>query len=121
MGKVYDVNGVKMNVAEICSEVIKIMPADIKTKMAESINGYIDVSPDRTLQYCIAHSILDNYSSIESTTESGTRLRKLCDNIMTRYQKSTTNASTEDMVVYHDLAEVITGRRIGQDGSKISE
>ena len=98
MAKVYDANGNKMNVTGICAELLEVMNAEQKKMLADAIGKYeFDNS-----QMKLAHSILDIYRNIDGTNEQGMRIRKLLDNLMTKYQKSTP-ANVEDQSVYHDF------------------
>lgn len=103
MGKIYDANGAKMNVAGICAEVLEIVTPEQKSALAANLAKY-DFANDHMK---LAHAILDTYKSIDSATEQGARLRKLLDNIMTKYQKSTV-ANTDDMSQYRFLITELT-------------
>ena len=98
MGKIYDANGAKMNVAGIVAEVLAIATREQKDMLYNSISKYEMANSHAK----VAHGILDVYKSIEGTTEQGTRLRKLLDNIMTKYQKSS-NTTADDQSQYHYL------------------
>lgn len=98
MGKVYDANGNKMNVAGIVAEVLEISTDEQKTMLANSIAKY-DMANSHAK---VAHGILDIYKNISSTDEQGMRLRKLLDNIMTKYQKSN-NTTADDQSQYNYL------------------
>ena len=98
MGKIYDASGAKMNVAGIVAEIISITTDEQKKVLADNIARY-DFAND---QMKLAHGILDSYKSIDSTSEQGMRLRKLLDNIMTKYQKSTV-ANADDQSQYRYL------------------
>lgn len=99
MSKIYNTKtGAKMNLAEICGEVADIITDEQKEVLARNINKYeFDNS-----QMKLAHGILDTYRLIDSTSEQGQRLRKLLDNLMTKYQKSTP-ANADDQTIYHNL------------------
>ena len=99
MSKIYNANGGKMNLAEICGEIQQTITAEQKKVLAENIVKYENF---QNSQMKLAHAILDSYRSIDSTSEQGTRMRKLLDNIMTKYQKSTP-ANADDQAVYHNL------------------
>lgn len=103
MAKIYNTTtGAKMNLSEICGEVAEIITLEQKEVLANAINKYeFDNS-----QMKLAHAILDTYRLIESTTEQGTRLRKLLDNLMTKYQKATP-ANQDDQVIYRNLINEI--------------
>ena len=103
MGKIYDANGAKMNVAGIVAEIISITTDEQKKILADNIARY-DFANDHMK---LAHAILDTYKSSGSATEQGARLRKLLDNIMTKYQKSTV-ANTDDMSQYRFLITELT-------------
>ena len=98
MGRVYDASGNKMNVAGIVAEVLEIATDAQKQMLANSIAKYEMANSHAK----VAHGILDVYKSIESTTEQGMRLRKLLDNIMTKYQKSM-NTTADDQSQYNYL------------------
>ena len=96
MGRIYDANGNKMNVAGIVAEVLEIATDEQKQVLADAIAKY-----DMTNSHAkLAHGILDAYKSIEGTSEQGMRLRKLLDNIMTKYQKSA-NTTADDQSQYN--------------------
>lgn len=105
MAKIYDKEGNKMGVAGICKEIVDIATkeqAEILTsaiRYAEAIEGV----PDSNHHKAFAHAVLDTYSQFESTTEQGARFRKLTDNLMTKYQKSTTPTSAEDQKIYGEM------------------
>ena len=104
MGKIYNKDGKKMNVTEICEEVVTLLTED----EAEMLKGnYVELSADNPLKN-VAHTILDTYKYIESTSERGQRLRKLLDNIMTKYQKSSGTITEEDSKSYRNLINTIT-------------
>ena len=98
MGKIYDANGNKMNVAGIVAEVIEIATYEQKQMLSNAIAKY-DMANSHAK---VAHGILDVYKSINSTDEQGMRLRKLLDNIMTKYQKSN-NTTADDQSQYNYL------------------
>lgn len=98
MSRIYDANGNKMNVAGIVAEVIEIITDEQKKLLANSIAKYEMANSHAKL----AHGILDVYKSIDSTSEQGMRLRKLLDNIMTKYQKSN-NTTADDQSQYNYL------------------
>lgn len=102
MAKVYDANGNKMNVAGVCTELAEIMTAEQKGILAKAVNRY----QYENEQMKLAHGILDTYRSIDSD-EQGTRVKKLLDYLMTRYQKSTP-ATPEDQAVYRNLINDIS-------------
>lgn len=103
MAKVYDKNGNKMNVAGICAELVEIMTYEQKQVLAKAVVKYeFDNS-----QMKLAHGILDTYRHIESTSEQGARVRKLLDNLMTKYQKSTP-ANADDQMYYRNLINEIS-------------
>lgn len=96
MGKVYDASGNRMNVAGIVAEVLEIATDDHKKMLANAIAKY-DMASSHAK---VAHGILDIYKDIDCTTEYGMRLRKLLDNIMTKYQKSS-NTTADDQSQYN--------------------
>ena len=100
MAKIYNANGQKMNVNGICDEIINTITAEQKSILAEHIRTYKDTFKNSHM--VIAHAILDSYRSLDSTSEQGMRIRKLLDNIMTKYQKSNP-ANTEDQAIYYNL------------------
>ena len=102
MGKIYDANGNKMNLASICNEVAEIITIEQKDILARNISKY-EFDND---QMKLAHGILDSYKSIDSTSEQGQRLHKLLDNLMTKYQKSS-QPNADDMAVYRNLVNDI--------------
>ena len=106
MAKIYDANGQKMNVNGICDEIINTITAEQKSILAEHIRTYKDTFKNSHM--VIAHAILDSYRSLDSTSEQGMRIRKLLDNIMTKYQKSNP-ANTEDQSAYNNLISTILG------------
>lgn len=98
MGKIYNSNGAKMNLSEICAEVSATITDEQKEVLAKAISKYeFDNS-----QMKLAHGILDTYRLIDSNSDQGARLRKLLDNLMTKYQKSTP-ANADDQKIYHSL------------------
>lgn len=107
MGKVYDASGNKMNVEGICLELANALTAEQKELVAGAVNKYEDMFGNNS-QAKVAHGILDTYRLIESTSEQGMRVRKLMDNLMTKYQKST-SASTDDQVIYSKFITSING------------
>ena len=98
MGKIYDANGNKMNVAGIVAEVLEIVTDEQKQMLSNAI-AKCDMANSHAK---VAHGILDVYKSISSTDEQGMRLRKLLDNIMTKYQKSS-NTTADDQSQYNYL------------------
>ena len=104
MGKIYDKNGKKMNVSEICEEIISTMTNEEVDMLYSNIEAYGEEVDDAHGH--IAHAILDSYKYIDSTSERGQRLRRLLDNIMTKYQKST-KTSDEDESSYKNLINSI--------------
>lgn len=102
MARIYDKSGNKMGLQAICGELVESMTAEQKKLLADATDKY---SFDND-QMKLAHGILDTYRSIESTTEQGQRVRKLMDNLMTKYQKSTP-ANSDDMVFYRNVISEI--------------
>ena len=98
MSKIYDKAGNKMNVGAIVAEVLEITTSEQKEMLANAIAKY-DVANSHAK---VAHGILDVYKNIDGTSEQGMRLRKLLDNIMTKYQKSS-NTSADDQSQYNYL------------------
>jgi hypothetical protein len=98
MAKIYDANGNKMNVTGICAELVEKMTYEQKQLLAKSVAKY---EYDNS-QMKLAHGILDIYKDIDGTNEQGMRIRKLLDNLMTKYQKSSP-ANAEDQAVYHNF------------------
>lgn len=98
MGKIYDANGIKMNVGGIVAEILEKTSDEQKKLLSSNISKY---NFDNA-QMKLAHGILDSYKEIDSTTENGMRIRKLLDNIMTKYQKSA-QPSADDMQQYNFL------------------
>lgn len=97
MAKIYDKAGNKMELQAICTELVEITTPDQKKVLADAIAKYeFDNS-----QMKLAHGILDSYRLIESTSEQGQRVRKLMDNLMTKYQKSTP-ANSDDQMIYRN-------------------
>ena len=103
MAKIYDENGNKMNVAGICAELQEKMTTEQKEVLAKAVAKY-DFTDS---QAKLAHGILDAYRSIDGSNEQGMRVRKLLDNLMTKYQKSTP-ANAEDQAVYNNLVAKIS-------------
>lgn len=104
MAKIYNVaTGAKMNLSEICAEVTQIITMEQKELLANAVNKY---QYDNS-QMKLAHGILDVYRLIDGTSEQGARLRKLLDNIMTKYQKSTP-ANADDQAIYRNLINDIS-------------
>lgn len=98
MAKIYDKNGNKMSVAQICAELVEVMTHEQKKMLAKAVGKYeFDNSHMK-----LAHGILDTYRFIDSASEQGARVRKLLDNLMTKYQKSSP-ANTETQSVYYNL------------------
>lgn len=107
MAKIYDKEGNKMGVAGICNEIVEIATkkqAEIITSAIRYVDTDAEVS-DSNHHRAFAHAVLDTYHQFESTTEQGARFRKLTDNIMTKYQKSTTPTSAEDQKIYGAMIE----------------
>ena len=103
MSKIYDANGTKMNLSAICGELTQIMTSEQKEQLSKSVSKYeFDNS-----QMKLAHGILDVYSSIDGTTEQGARVRKLMDNLMTKYQKSSP-ANADDQMYYRNVVTEIS-------------
>jgi hypothetical protein len=103
MAKIYDKNGNKMNLVGICAELTEVMTHEQKQLLAKAIAKYeFDNS-----QMKLAHGILDIYRHIDSTSEQGARVRKLLDNLMTKYQKSTP-ANADDQMYYRNLINEIS-------------
>lgn len=107
MGKIYDKDGKKMNVTEICGEVMDIITEYEISKLYGAMER-VQIKDAKPLE-SLSHAILDVYKYIESTSERGQRLRKLLDNIMTKYQKSVGNVSEEDNKSYTNLINMIKG------------
>jgi hypothetical protein len=103
MAKIYDANGNKMNVAGICTELQDVMTFEQKEVLAKAVAKY-EYSNE---QMKLAHGILDIYRDIDSVSEQGMRVRKLLDNLMTKYQKSTP-ATAEDQTVYRNFINEIS-------------
>ena len=103
MAKIYDANGNKMNVAQICAELIETLTHEQKEILAKAVGKY-DYAND---QMKLAHGILDTYRHIDSVSEQGARVRKLLDNLMTKYQKSTP-ANADDQAQYRNLINEIS-------------
>jgi hypothetical protein len=103
MAKIYDANGNKMNVAGICAELQETMTTEQKQLLANAVGKY---EYDNE-QMKLAHGILDVYRSIDGSNEQGMRIRKLLDNLMTKYQKSTP-ANAEDQAVYRNFINDIS-------------
>lgn len=99
MGKIYDANGNKMGLQAICDEIASIATKEQKEELLSAINKY----DYKDSQMKLAHGILDMYKKIDSATEQGARLRKLLDNLMTKYQKSVATTSADDQSIYHNL------------------
>lgn len=102
MARIYDKSGAKMGLQAICGELVESMTAEQKKVLAEATDRY-NFDND---QMKLAHGILDTYRHIESTTEQGQRVRKLMDNLMTKYQKSTP-ATGDDLAFYHNVISEI--------------
>ena len=58
-------------------------------------------------QMKLAHGILDIYRQVDGNTEQGARVRKLMDNLMTKYQKATP-ANADDQVHYRNVIVAIS-------------
>ena len=100
MARIYDKAGNKMNVAGIVQELQDTITEEQKKVLAEAIAKYEGIFNNS--QMLLAHGILDTYRHIESTSEQGQRVRKLMDNLMTKYQKSQP-ANADDQAVYHSF------------------
>lgn len=98
MSKIYDATGNKMNLAGICGELVEKMTAEQKSLLAKNCDAYDFTDSQKKL----AHGILDTYRHIESVSENGQRVRKLMDNLMTKYQKSQP-ANSDDQAVYNNV------------------
>ena len=98
MARIYDAQGNKMNLAGIAQELTATMTAEQKQVLLQATEKY----EFNNSQMKLAHGILDTYRHIESTTEQGQRVRKLMDNLMTKYQKSTP-ANADDQAIYHSI------------------
>lgn len=96
MGKIYDANGNKMNVAGIVAEILEVATDEQKKMLADNIAKHSVANSHAK----VAHGILDTYKFIDGTTEQGARLRKLLDNIMNKYQKSS-NTTADDQSQYN--------------------
>lgn len=110
MGRVYDANGNKMGVKEICEELVSRLDTDTAKVIADNIGVHcsvVDAVNKEYSQSSFAHAVLDSYKHIDSTTENGQRLRKLMDNLMTKYQKSTASPSADDMKAYSNMVKSI--------------
>ena len=103
MSKIYDAQGNKMNLAGICGELASTMTTEQKEVLAKAVAKYgFDNS-----QMKLAHGILDTYRQIDGTSEQGMRVRKLMDNLMTKYQKATP-ANADDQAIYRNLINEIS-------------
>ena len=100
MGRIYNAIGIKMNLAEICAEIQETITSEQKNILADNIKKYEDIFQNSQMK--LAHAILDSYRSIDSTSEQGARMRKLLNNIMIKYQKSTP-ANADAQAIYHNL------------------
>lgn len=98
MSKIYDKAGNKMNVGGIVAEILEIATDEQKKMLADSMAKYGEMNSHAK----VAHGILDVYKNIDGNTDQGARLRKLLDNIMTKYQKSS-NTTADDQSQYHYL------------------
>ena len=98
MSKIYDASGAKMNMAQICEELKVVLTVEQRELLSNACNKY---EYDNS-QMKLAHGILDTYRLIDSTSEQGMRARKLMDNLMTRYQKSSP-ANADDQMYYRNL------------------
>jgi hypothetical protein len=99
MSKIYDASGARMNLQQICGELVDTMTSEQKELLRNSIKKY-DTFKNSQMQ--LAHGILDSYRLIDCTNEKGMRVRKLLDNLMNKYQKSSP-ATAEDQAVYHNF------------------
>ena len=98
MARIYDKAGNKMNLQAIAQELVDIMTTEQKQVLLQATEKY----EFENSQMKLAHGILDTYRHIESTTEQGQRVRKLMDNLMTKYQKSTP-ANSDEQTIYHQI------------------
>ena len=103
MARIYDANGNKMNLQGICGELVATMTFEQKELLAKAVAKY---DYDNS-QMKLAHGILDCYRHIDSTSEQGQRVRKLLDNLMTKYQKSSP-ANADDQMYYRNLINDIS-------------
>lgn len=103
MARVYDANGNKMNLQGICDELVATMTVEQKEVLAKSVAKY---EYDNS-QMKLAHGILDCYRLIDGTSVQGARVRKLLDNLMTKYQKSMP-ANADDQMLYRNLINEIS-------------
>lgn len=105
MGKIYDANGNKMDVAGICKEITEKVNADELKVMKECITKYDGIlkKPNEIL----AHVFVDTYRKISSIDERGQRIRKLTAGIINKYQKSITEPRAEDIAEYQALLDYI--------------
>lgn len=102
MARVYDANGNKMNLQAICTELSEVMTHEQKRLLGKSVAKY---EYDNS-QMKLAHGILDCYRLIDGSNEQGARVRKLLDNLMTKYQKSSP-ANADDQLIYRNLIDDI--------------
>lgn len=107
MGKIYDKDGNKMDVAGICREIGDIIKPEESAEVAKQISKYDGVLDKPNAK--LAHAFVDTYRKISSTDERGQRLRKLMAGVINKYQKSVTEPRAEDNAEYQELIYVITG------------
>lgn len=99
MGKIYGVNGEKMGLQDICDEVVAL----VTEEQAQVLTNNIGKFDFKDSQMKLAHGILDTYKTIDGTSETGARLRKLLDNLMNKYQKSVIQIPADQQSIYHNL------------------
>lgn len=109
MGKIYNKEGNKMGVAEICKEICGIINQEESAEVARQINKYDSIldKPNEKL----AHAFVDTYRKVSSTDERGQRLRKLMAGVINKYQKSVTEPRAEDNAEYQKLLDIIVGEQ----------
>lgn len=107
MGRLYDENGAKMNVVQACEELTRLLTEDELNKM--SANMCTCDQHEASSHKMLAHAILDTYSSIDSTSDRGQRVRKIMDWLMTKYQKSIATTTEEENTAYTRLILKING------------
>lgn len=109
MGKIYDANGKKMGLAEICEELLNTMNDSQVITVECAIDDNM-VAANGNPRRAFAHAVLDSYKHIDSTSEQGQRVRKLMDNLMNKYQKSAVQPTEMEMDTYQGLVNKIHAR-----------
>ena len=96
MAKIYDVDGKKLTIKEICDELTETMKQEDKVSFGELLvefqkeHPYEEEFKMSTSDYAtmvFSHVVLDMYKFLPANTPEEERIKKLCKYLMERYMK----------------------------------